>query len=324
MLNLIKKSIKWWKTWGSFPCFYWIIAADQYREGHYEKAIELYEKGLKKYQDHPARFCALMDQAYCLFKTKKFHSAIKKLKFVNKHLPESKESYLRLANIYKWIGNDIEATWLLRKAIKNFPNDEELTSMFVFAVLDSSAPDHLIEEAYAQISKFSTSKNHILNTARAALEYEYGEKEEARATLSKIACKLASNIPAKIYFSKILIEEGQYNFARINLTNALKLHPENPVILSLLAKTYQKESEDNDENLNYALQLATSATQNSGWLSPRELHTLAQIYLEFGDKVSALLIASKAQDISRKRSDSYVDSKQLNEFVTSLAGGTLA
>ena len=327
MLKTIKQAIKWWKTWGSLPCIYWIRAADNYRSGDYKSAVVNYQKGLEKYLDHPARFCALMDQSYCLVKLGKIDQAILKLQTVIKQLPESKEAHIRLANLYRLIGDDIEATWLLRKTIKLFPYDSEVLSLFIYSIIDSNAPSHIVIEAREYLNAIIKidNNNYLLNTAFHIFDYYYGNKEDGRVEISKLACKLASNLPAKVYFAKILISEGQFNFARIQLSNALRLYPNNSKILSLLSETYLREIEDRDDtNLKFSLQLAISSAQNSYWLSPRELHILAEVYYSFGDKFSALLVASKAQDISKKRSNSYPNQKELESFVSNLASGTLA
>jgi len=55
-----------------------------------------------------------------------------------------------------------------------------------------------------------------------------------------------------------------------------------------------------------------------------EMHTLAQAYVATGDKVSALLIASKARDTGRRLLGSFPDSGQLDRLIERLSTGTQA
>lgn len=323
-LKFFQKCLNWSNSWGGLPCIYWIKAAEAYSREKFNDAIELYEKGLEKYSNHPARFSAQMDLAYAYFKTGNVEKSVENLKSILRQIPDSKEAYIRLAYIYCWNGADSEAMWLLRNANKKFPDDMRIFYLFLLALSESKAPQYLLEEIQAIETLKSSDSLSACNNA--LVKYLTGFHKEGRNLLTAAACNENALLGVKIVLAKILIHEGKECLARLHLNHALKISPEYPRTLSLLAKTYFMEYQQNqsDESLNFALQLAIKAAQNSFWNSPRELHILAEIYHAFGDKASALLMASKAQDLYSRRSDIYLHDSSLDEFVTSLASGTLS
>ncbi len=325
LLNFLKKSFQWSNTWGGIPCVLWIKAAEAYSESKYQLAANLYEQGLKQYPKHQARHCAMMDLAYCYFKLGEFTPAINTLSSVLKSLPNSKQAYLRLAYMYGWIGNDQEAMWLLRTAVQTFGTDFQLMHIYVSSMLDAEPPKFVIEECELLIKGLQDVPEEFKSahqTCQLILEYLTGHYRH-HEDLEDIAKRVDAPISAKHLMAKILIKEGDCNSAREYLHQALKIIPDHPRTLSLLAAAYLEKSDEQEENLRYALQLATQAAQNSSWMSSRELKLLAKIYYQFGDKISALLLASKAQDINFKRSDITYSSKELDQFISSLTSGTL-
>ena len=326
-ISFIRKSLRWVLIWKSWPVFSWIKAAESYSNADYAVAESLYEKGLKEYPEHPARFCAVMDLAYCYFKAKKFDQAIEKLNYVIRTLPTSKEAYLRLAYVYIWIGDDAEAMWLLRNALRKFKDDFHLIHLFVACLIEAHAPAYLVDEAADLLEKVaSSSKDNKLaiGATKAMLEDYRSLSPEAFKKLVRLSSRPGAPLAAKLQVAKRFIEQEEFETARSHLNIALKISAEYPQTLSLLAQTYLLEDADSEQNIEYANQLATAAAQSSAWLSPRELHILAKVYHRYGDKSSALLLASKAQNINLKRSDAYLYTNQLDEFVNSLASGTLS
>ena len=326
-ISLIRKSLRWVLIWKSWPVFSWIKAAEAYSNADYPVAESLYEQGLKEYPEHPARFCAVMDLAYCYFKAKKFDQAIEKLNYVIRTLPTSKEAYLRLAYVYIWIGDDSEAMWLLRNALRKFDNDFHLVHLFVACLIEANAPAYLVDEAsdlLDQVSSSSKNSKLAIGATKAMMEDYRQSSSETLRKLVRLSSRPGAPLAAKLQVAKRFIELEEFEKARLHLNSALKISAEYPQTLSLLAQTYFLEDLDNEQNVEYANQLATAAAQSSAWLSPRELHILAEVYHHFGDKSSALLLASKAQGINLKRSDAYLYTNKLDEFVDSLASGTLS
>ena len=325
MLANIKQAYQWYKSWGGVPCWNWIKAAEAYRHRNYHKALEYYQAGFRKHPEHAARFCAMTDMSYCYFKTSKFPEAINKLKNVLKHLPYSKEAHRRLAQIYFWTGNVTEAVWLLRQANKKFPRDTDFLTSFIFALADNGGPELFIKEAFDQFSDYTADEllSPNLKLARALWDYNFGDSEKGEKGLRDLADNPLASLNIRLAYAKVLLDQEAGDEARYELKLAMRISPEDPRVLSLIAQSYFMESEDDDQKLIFSLQTATSAAQLSAWQSPGDLHLLAKIYNSYGDRYSALLFASKAQEIIMQRADNYKDIKNLDELISTLSSGTV-
>lgn len=328
----LKLMLKWWRTWGSLPVLPWVQAAALYRKGQYRAAEPLYRSGLDKCFTHPAQHCARLDLAYCLFKNGKFDSAEEELKNVIHHLPRSKEGYIRLARLQMWRGQSLEAAWTMRRAQRNVTFDKDMACLFLYAALDSRAPHYLVQEA---LRSLDTAEGEELNElqilkiqalqARARMLSKHNnsvEFSQARTELAQVAAHVDAPFEVSLLFAEVLIEEGKIAHARRLLRRALHVAPEYPRLLSLLAESYLRSGPF--YNPEYAKQLATTACQSASWSSPRELHVMAEAYYHLGDKISALVTASKAKDLGSRLLGTYTHARTLDELITSLASGTQA
>lgn len=323
MFGSIKKSVKWFKTWGTLPVLPWIAAAERYKRRDFNGAKQLYLEGLNDYQDHPARYCALLDLAFCDFKLGHFKEAELLLRKVIKDVPRSREASLRLAKLLSWVGDDLEAVRVLKRALGYHPQDAEIFSELAFALVRNDGPTLLVAElkkTYQQI--LVENKTPKLLIAGAVLEMLGGNYREGRLALIGLAGKLDAPSEAHYFFGCELLREGKVANARVHLRNALATNPENPQILSSLAESYLIPGALG--NNEYANQLALRAAQSSGWLSPRELLTLSRSYLASGEKSSALLIASKAKDVSNQRIGLNVNIKRIDNLIQDLSAGTIS
>jgi predicted Zn-dependent protease len=149
-----------------------------------------------------------------------------------------------------------------------------------------------------------------------------GHYQQGRDQLAKLVAHSEIPVVALTAFAEVLVKEGQSDLARQQLKRAMLMAPDCPRVLSLLAQTYLCSGEN--YNSEYAIQLATSACQNSQWLSPREMHVLAEAHYHSGDKMSALLIASRAKQAGSKLLGAYRDNKSLERLIQDLSSGTLA
>jgi uncharacterized protein HemY len=324
MLRSIKVLIKWWRTWGTLPVSAWVKGASNYRQGSFDEARKLYEEGLETHQSHPARYCAHMDLAYCLFKCRDFEGAERHLRHVVEHLPHSREASMRLARLQMWTGNHLEAAWTMKRLLEHAAPDAELVALFLMAVLQNGGPSYLRKEAMASMLVLGEHQlsHPKLEVARACLAIQRGEGEKGRAVLAGLACQAAAPLEAHIAFAEVLVAENKIGQARLHLRNAMLSAANHPRLLSLLAETYLQSGPY--YNPDYANQLATSACQHTGWLSPREMQVLAQAFFHMGDKVSALIVASKAKDVGQKRLGAFKESQTLDELIQTLSSGTLA
>jgi predicted Zn-dependent protease len=149
-----------------------------------------------------------------------------------------------------------------------------------------------------------------------------GDFGEARDDLASLANRDRGPFEAVVAFAHVLLEEGKTAYARHHLHRALTVSPEHPKVLRLLALSYLQPGQSFEPD--YAIQLATRACQATGWSGMHEMHTLARAYALAGDKVSALLIASKAKDAGRNLLGIYPEVQSLEQLIHSLSSGTQA
>ena len=324
MLRTLTIYHRWWKTWRTLPVRAWVKGASLYRAGRFQEAESFYREGLKRNPHHPARFSARLDLAFCLFKTGRLSESEEHLRYVTAHAPFLREGYIRLSRLQLWSGRPLEAAWTLRRSAKELQIDAELVAMFIISVLENGGPDYLLREAIALSVNLDSkeSESLILETALARLDAFQGKSDKAQAEYLRILGRSDAPIEAIIGLAEILIEHDEIEEARLVLKRGIAMYPEYPRILSMIGQTYLRSGER--FNADYARQLATSACQNSGWMSPREMHILAEAYYHLGDKIGALVIASKAKQAGSRLLGSYRDSKNLDRLIESLSTGTQA
>ena len=322
-MKSIKIVHKWWATWGTLPVRSWVKAASLYKDGKYSEAVEHYKKGLETHGRHPARFCARMDLAYCLFRTHKFEEAEAHLRCVVENIPQSREANLRLAQLYTWSGNHARAALTLREAVNHAPTDEDLIARFLLAALENGGPAKLLHEAVAALFNLDVKQlgHGRLEVARAALAVHRGETDKGLAMLLAIASRPAAPFEAHVLCGRLMLQEGKVAEARTHLTHALSMSPHHPIVLSLLAQSYLVPGTTYAPD--FACQVGTQACQNSGWANPFDMHVLAQAFYHAGDKMSALLIASKAKEVG-SRLGVFRDAETIDQLIATLSAGTLA
>lgn len=314
---------RWWNTWKTLPVLSWIKAASLYRMGRFEAAKAYYLKGLEKHSEHPAHLCARLDLAYCLFRTGKFEESEEQLKYVLKRAPKSREAYLRLARIQLWTGRALDAAWTLRRALREVKPDADLVATFLIAVVEHGGPSFLLKEALeASLALPDVEQDDArIKAARARIALMKSGSAEARESLENTVSQGDVPIEAAILLVEVLLDEHRIAHARRCLRKAMLAAPEHPRVLSLFAQSYLTEGPF--YNVDYAIQLATKACQATQWVSPREMHILAEAYYHAGDKMSALMAASKAKEQGRRLLGEYRASQNLDRLIESLSSGTL-
>ncbi|MEN9846156.1 MAG: hypothetical protein RIS36_1303 [Pseudomonadota bacterium] len=313
---------EWIQRWGSLPVRPWVKAASLYRLARYGEAADLYKAGLKSHPKHPARVNALLDLSHCLFRMKSFDEAERYLRQASVIAKGEREPYVRLARLQLWRGHSVEAAWTIRTALGVLPADPELVTLFVTAAVESSGVGSLLSEAKDIVRDMHCEPEAAprLAVARARLRMQDGDLGEARDDLAALATKDRGPFEAVVAFAHVLLEEGKTAYARHHLHRALTVSPEHPKVLRLLALSYLRPGQNFEPE--YAVQLATRACQATGWSGMHEMHTLARAYALTGDKVSALLIASKAKEAGRNLLGIYPEVQSLEQLIHSLSSGT--
>jgi Tfp pilus assembly protein PilF len=324
MIKYIGALKQWWTTWGTLPIGSWVKGAYYYKAGNFAAASKFYEKGLLKYPGHPASNCARIDLAYCLFRQQKFEAAERFLRVVISQLPRSREAYDRLAKLHMWTGNYLEAAWTYRRALQHIPGDADFVAGFLQAVLENGGPGYLILEAQRELLSLTQAdlKKPRVVVARALLAMHNDDAAQSEKLLEELVHQASAPLEAFLYYGRLLDRSGKVANSRRFLRIAMTASPNSPRVLTLFAQTYLKPGAF--YNPSFARQLATTAAQNTGWLSPWAMHTLAEAYYHEGDKMAALIMASKAKDVGNQRLGAYKEEKVLNQLIESLSESTLA
>jgi predicted Zn-dependent protease len=324
MLDSFHLYCKWWKTWKTLPVVSWLKAARHYRAGQFEQAEALYKQGLSKHPHHPAQTSARLDLAYCLFKSRKLVEAEEQLRYVTTNSPKLREAHLRLARLQLWMGQTLDAAWTMRRALREITADPEMVSIFMLSVLDNGGPGYLLEEAIKSASLLSDQqcKLPLFEVAMARLAIQRGESDAGRHELIRLSNQPRAPFEAVLLLGELFLSEGRVSEARGEFMRAMSVTPDHPRVLTLMAESYLKDGDL--YNPEYARQLATSACQSTSWCSPREMHILAEAYLRCNDKISALIVASKAKQAGSRLLGAYTCVKNLDKLIENLSSGTQA
>jgi hypothetical protein len=182
--------------------------------------------------------------------------------------------------------------------------------------------DHLVNEAQDLVANLHCDFEAAprLEVAKVRLNLLIGDAELARKDLSSLASREKCPFEAVVAFAQLLLQDGKVGYARHHLHRALTVSPEHPRVLRLLASSYLEVGAFFDPE--FAVQIATRACQATGWMGIHEMHTLARAYALNNDKISALLIASRAKDAGRHLLGVYPETHRLQELINDLSTGT--
>ncbi|MCB0352550.1 MAG: tetratricopeptide repeat protein [Bdellovibrionales bacterium] len=325
VVSTIRLINKWWRTWGTLPVRHWVRAAALYKQGDFERASKCYEKGLKRFSAHPASFCARMDLSYCFFRLQRFEEAEIQLRQVIVKLPHSREAHIRLAKLYLWTGRTLDAVWTMKRALKGCGNHNDLVSWFLYTVSENGGPAYLIREALKLISESETGTelSPLAQAAKARLLSTRGRQgSKTQEGLERIASQEDAEVEVLLIAAETLLRQHEVASARRYLRRALAISADHPRILSLLAESYLQAGPF--YNSSYANQLAIQACQSNKWLSPREMHVLAETYFHLDDRISALIIAQKAKAEGSRLLGSYPEAAVLDRLIEHLSSEPVA
>lgn len=313
MLRLLSDSLKWYKKWGGKPVFPWISAAKAYRLRDFSKAERLYEKGLLKNKKHKAYVNALLDLSFCKYKLRKVKEAENILREAVSLQPSLLEGWLRLGKLLLWVGKPNSAYKSLYEILPKFPESEELWGITLYAGTLTKSEDVL------SLLEVRPPKGNsaVPSIALSLADMVFGDKYSGRLVLTKLCSSDNPPIEALHGISEVLLSEENYGMAKHFLRRALYSSPENPTTLSLLSEVYLEER----SSYEYAVQLAQQSCQVSGWQSPIFMNQLVRAHLAMGDRGSALLVASRALEIT---DEEFSEREDLSKLVTELRAQSLS
>ncbi len=318
LLTFLDALRKWWQTWQCLPVLTWVRAARYYRNASFKIAADLYAHGLKSNSNHPAANCARLDLAYCYFRLAEFDKAEELLKQVVQRAPQLREAHIRYVKLQLWVGKAGDAVWAAKRALERFDNDAQLIAHYVFALIDHGGPAHLFIEAAKKLNLCNSTSSHPkLEVAKSLLAIQAGDYASGFSTLEKLANIKDAQFESVLYYAAELLKEDRIAEARHHLRRLLENVPNHPMVQTLLSQSYLKSGPL--YNAEFALQLALSAAQHSGWASARALHILAEAYYHLNDRSAALLAAFRAKSLSQRPLAPYRDARELDRLIDSLA-----
>lgn len=299
------------------PVSAWIVAAEHYQRGEFEKAITFYERGLRTHASSPASINALLDLSHCLFRIKRFEEAAQYLRRATTASPREREPYVRLARLQLWLGYASEALWTMRVCLQKISPDPELVTLFVTAVVESGAAHSAVIEArdWLRNMHYEAEAFPRLEVAKVRLSLLCNDCESARDDLSKLASTDRGPFEAVVAFAELLVKEGKLAYARHHLHRALAVVSDHPKVLRLLSAAYLKEGIFFEPE--YAVQLAMKACQATAWCGVQEMVTLAHAYVSSGENGAALLVAAKAKDVVATILGAHPEVEQLQSLLQS-------
>lgn len=318
LLTKMAQHVRWWRSWRTLPVPAWVRGAALYRQGRFREAIEAYQLGLAEHLDHPAAFSARLDLSYCFSRNGRFGDAISELRGIIELRPELREAYIRLSRLHAWLGNPLEALAVLKKAWQRFAPDAELAALILHYAVEGEAAESVLAEAFACVEQQEEQRgsNSFLRTALASFLLHRGQGDKALEILNVVCKGPDASCEALLCRAKLLSATGQCEGAVEDILRLLKIRPGYPQALSLLARMYLDESALNEPE--FALRSAVTACQNTAWSSPRELMTLAEVYLRAEDQDLALMMAQKAREASLNNQGLTKDLRRVNDFIDSL------
>lgn len=276
----------------------WLAATKLYSQGRYREAITLYNRGLIESSRHPAIEAVRLDLAYSLFRNGQVTLAIAQLQQAMNLQPKYKETILKLAHLQAWIGRDSDVVVTVSQGISQIGASKQLLALLAISSLRLRVPIEFTHNVLKQAELFENSNDaraeHLLKVAHAKYTLANGNIHTGRKSLIQLCDTINTSAEALMTLSELLLVEGKVVFARQQLRRALGIVPNHPLVLALLSETYLVEAAGYQPE--YALQLALSAAQASGWSSPNAMYSLAKAYLVLEDPQAALLVLNKIRD----------------------------
>ncbi|MCB0331223.1 MAG: tetratricopeptide repeat protein [Bdellovibrionales bacterium] len=313
-------SIKTWLlTWKTLPVWSWIRAAELYRQGRFPEAATMYKKGLERYPQHPARHCATIDLARCLFADGKIQEAEQYLRQLVAQIPSSRTAHKALFLFQLRIGHTLDAAWTMRRALRSIVPEPELIGLYLYCVVENGGPEFLLKEA-ERLVKSAKKAGRETPLMRAAEQKRdllmKGYSPHVLKKLEEIANEHPEDVEIGILAAGSLREAGKVASARRVLRRALHKDPTHPRVLSLFSETYLLSG--SFYNPEFALQLATEACKRTNWRSPREMHILAEVFFHCGDPLTALATAERAKEEGSRLLGTYRDTAALDRLIEEL------
>lgn len=319
MVNVLKLTLAFVRTWRSAPIIDWIRASRFYRAGLLEAAIPLYERGLHRHSAHNAASFARYELAHCLMRVQRFADAEAHLRLLIIQHPQDREPYVRLVKLTMWQGRFHEAGLMAARAAQRFQPDPELVGLALWCFVSTGGCGELIKEVLELNEQLPIKERQATPLIRAALGwhwYREGEKGIGAREVATVALSAERHsVEAALTYAEILLEGGHLLLAREQLRRALSLRPGYPLTLGLLAQSYLAAESYQPA---HAAELALEACRASGWRSVRLLHLYAETQHRLGEYSTAIMMAHRARHEAQQVVARYSELPALERLISGL------
>ncbi len=287
----------WIRMWKSLPVLSWIRAANAFVEGDFTVASSFYEQGLSRNLRHPARHCARLDYAYCLFRLGRIVDASEELESLISEGAMLKNAYLLLARLQHVQGASLSALSTICEYLENFPEDVQALAAYIHISgqcrIRLPKLTQVKGELQALKSKFLLDDHRqlIIDAALAHYEVRFGDRAVGERLLARVLATGQAPTEAVLLRGEAFLEVGRIEQARQQLERAFRMSPQNPIAPRLLAETYLVPGDFSEPT--WAVQLSELSCQLSAWKNARCLEVLSRAYEASGEDIGAELVDAR-------------------------------
>ncbi len=294
----------WYRMWGTLPVAHWLRAADCFIRKEFVAAALHYEKGLERNGKHPARHCARMDLAYCLYRNGEIERALQELRVVTESSVALRDAYLLRAKIEDILGRPEMAIRSLADGLALFPQDTRLLVGFIHICLFNDIEHPRLSEVRGVLLQqkrellLDDNRQVLLDSALAHYELKIGDTESGDRMLVRVLATGMAPFEAIVIRGERLFEQRRMLQAREQLGRAMRLSPRNPRPARLLAESYLLPGDFCE--LDWAEQLAAVACKASAWQNPECIEIFARVMDSKGDASTTELLLERRDGLNRQ------------------------
>ncbi len=216
-----------------------------------------------------------------------------------------KDAFLLLGKIETGFGNHAAAAKVLRAGSNAFPTDIQLACAYGHALLSIGAAGRFATELREKLSRLrrevalTDSSYFTIEGVRARFELLFGDRKLGEQLLARVVASDMAPVEAMILQTELFLESGRILPARLQLRRAMESSSRDPKLYALMARSYILSGEE--EEIGWAVQLATIACQRSYWQNPECVRALMEAYERTGDEAAGLLVRKQLIQISIHR-----------------------
>ena len=294
----------WYRMWSAAPVADWLRAADCFVKKDFAQAAEHYERGLKAQPSHPARHCARMDLAYCLYRTGNILGSLTQLTVVTESSIALRDAYLLRAKIEDILGKPELALRSLSDGLVLFPQDLRLLISFAHACLFNGIEHERLQDVRENLLQqkrellLDDNRQVLIDAALSHYELRFGDSESGDRMLVRVLATGIAPFEAIVIRGERLLEQRRMLQAREQLGRAMRISPRNPRPARLLAESYALPGDFCEPD--WAEQLAQVACKLSSWQNRECVELLSRISDTKGDTSTAELLAERSNELSRQ------------------------